>query len=156
MPYVSDKGLTGTKLYKGWNFQKLLCSTIVFLEFNHNIICSYRAIGFISKNNPNIKFNRKIFGSLPKDWRKTWNNQINNYLIVINKEGFLLAQKGISTNFNNLFLDNDIIKPKYNKENFYEINIRYSFWTNETIANINQIETFKISDKLFKYSKMDL
>ena len=49
------------------------------------------------------------------------------YMYSLYKEGFLLAQKGISTNFNNLFLDNDIIKPKYNKENFYEINIRYSF-----------------------------
>ena len=46
----SDNGLTGTKLYKGSNFQKLLCSNIVFLEFNHDIICSYRAIGLISKN----------------------------------------------------------------------------------------------------------
>ena len=76
----SDNGLTGTKLYKGSNFQKLLCSNIVFLEFNHDIISSYRAIGFISKNNPNIKFNRKIFGSLQKDWRKTRNDQINKYI----------------------------------------------------------------------------
>ena len=142
---TSDSCLAFTKPSQGPNFKKLLCSNIDFLELsNHDIIFSYRAIGFISKNNPNIKYNRKIFSSLSKDQRKASNEQIK----------YLLAQKRNSTHFNNLFIGNDSIQQKYNKENFYEISMKYSFSSNEAIANKNQIETFKISDKPFKYSKI--
>jgi hypothetical protein len=54
---------------------------------NHDIICSYRAIGNPSNDNPLFKYNRKIFSSISKDGGKTWRNL---GLIVDN---FLLAQK---------------------------------------------------------------
>ena len=39
---------------------------------NHDIICSYRAIGNPSYKDPNIRYNRKIYSSLSKDGGKTW------------------------------------------------------------------------------------
>ena len=54
---------------------------------NHDIICSYRAIGNPSEENPRIKYNRKIFSSISKDGGKTWKDL---GLIVDN---FLLAKK---------------------------------------------------------------
>ena len=36
------------------------------------------------------------------------------------------------------------------------MNNKYSVSTNETTSNINQIKTFKIFAKPFKYSKIDL
>ena len=70
------------------NFPNYFCSNVDFFELpNYDIICSYRAIGLKSNDNPLIKLNRKIFSSISKNGGKTWKDL---GLIVDN---FLLAQK---------------------------------------------------------------
>ena len=68
-----DNGLSWTKPSKVSNFPRLFCSNVDFFELpNHDIICSYRAIGNISDNDFNFRYIRKIFSSLSKDGGKTW------------------------------------------------------------------------------------
>ena len=70
-----DNGLSWTEPSKVSNFPKFFCSNVDFFELpNHDIMCLYRVIGNVSYNDPNIRFNRKIFSSLSKDGGKTWND----------------------------------------------------------------------------------
>jgi hypothetical protein len=87
--YISDdEGLTWSSPSIVSNFPNYSCSNVDFFELpNHDIICSYRAIGLKSNDNPLIKYNRKIFSSISKNGGKTWKDL---GLIVDN---FLLAQK---------------------------------------------------------------
>ena len=83
-----DEGLTWSSPSIVSNFPEYFCSNVDFFELpNHNVICSYRAIGSHLSNNPSIKYNRKIFSSISKDGGKTWKDL---GLIVDN---FLLAKK---------------------------------------------------------------
>ena len=83
-----DEGLTWSSPSIVSNFSEYFCSNVDFFELpNHDIICSYRAIGNPSNDEPLFKYNRKIFSSISKDGGKTWRNL---GLIVDN---FLLAQK---------------------------------------------------------------
>ena len=51
------------------------CSNVNFFEMqNHHIISSYRAIGNLSSDNPDIKYNRKLCSSISYDGGKTWEN----------------------------------------------------------------------------------
>ena len=72
--YISeDQGLTWSSPSFVSNFPKYVCSNVDFFELpNHDIICSYRAIGSHTSHNPNIKYNRKIFSSISKNGGKTW------------------------------------------------------------------------------------
>lgn len=68
-----DKGLTWSEPSRVSNFPNHFCSNVDFFELpNHDIICSYRAIGNPSYNDSNIIYNRKIYSSLSKDGGKTW------------------------------------------------------------------------------------
>ena len=68
-----DKGLTWSIPSIVSNFPNHFCSNVDFFELpNHDIICSYRALGKSSSDNPMIKYNRKIFSSISKDGGKTW------------------------------------------------------------------------------------
>lgn len=52
-----------------------ICSNVNFFELqNHDIISSYRAIGNLSSDNPDIKYNRKLCSSISYDGGKTWEN----------------------------------------------------------------------------------
>ena len=83
-----DEGLTWSSPSLVSNFPNHFCSNVDFFELpNHDIICSYRAIGNPSDENPRIKYNRKIFSSISKDGGKSWKEL---GLIVDN---FLLAEK---------------------------------------------------------------
>ena len=81
-----DRGLTWTEPSKISNLPKFFCSNVDFFELpNHDIICSYRAIGDIYDSDPNIKYNRKIYSSLSKDGGKTWNTLgliIDNFVLA--------------------------------------------------------------------------
>ena len=56
----NDEGLTWSEPSIVSNFPKYLCSNVDFFELpNHDIICSYRAIGNPSYNDPRIRYNRK-------------------------------------------------------------------------------------------------
>ena len=69
----NDQGLTWSKPSIVSNFPNHFCSNVDFFELpNHDIICSYRAIGKFDDPNPKIKYNRKIFSSISKDGGKTW------------------------------------------------------------------------------------
>ena len=84
----NDQGLTWSNPSKVSNFPKHFCSNVDFFELpSHDIICSYRALGNPSYDDPNIKYNRKIFSSLSKDGGKTWEDL---GLIVDN---FILAER---------------------------------------------------------------
>ena len=88
-----DNGSTWSEPSKVSNFSNYFCSNVDFFELpNHNVICSYRAIGRPSDSNPFIKYNRKIFSSISNDGGKTWNNLA---LIIDN---FVLAKKLGKTN----------------------------------------------------------
>ena len=83
-----DEGFTWSSPSLVSNFPNHFCSNVDFFELpNHDIICSYRAIGNPSDENPRIKYNRKIFSSISKDGGKSWKEL---GLIVDN---FLLAEK---------------------------------------------------------------
>jgi hypothetical protein len=65
-----------------------ICSNVNFFELqNHDIISSYRAIGNLSSNNPDIKYNRKLCSSISYDGGKTW----EDFGVII--DNFELAQK---------------------------------------------------------------
>lgn len=84
----NDGGLTWSQPSIVSNFPNYFCSNVDFFELpNHDIICSYRAIGINSCDDPDIKYNRKIFSSLSKDGGKTW---IDLGLVVDN---FVLAKR---------------------------------------------------------------
>ena len=84
----NDEGITWSQPSIVSKFPKFFCSNVDFFELpNHDIICSFRAIGNPSYNDPKIRYNRKIFSSLSKDGGKTWNNL---GLIIDN---FVLAQR---------------------------------------------------------------
>ena len=52
-----------------------ICSNVNFFELrNHDIISSYRAIGNLTSDNPDIKYNRKLCSSISYDGGKTWEN----------------------------------------------------------------------------------
>ena len=63
------------------------CSNVNFFELkNHDIICSYRAIGNLSSFNLEIKHNRKLCSSISHDGGKTWENLgdiIDNFNLAI-------------------------------------------------------------------------
>ena len=64
-----------------------ICSNVDFFELqNHDIISSYRAIGNLSSDNPEIKHNRKICSSISHDGGKTWENLgvvVDNFELAI-------------------------------------------------------------------------
>ena len=81
-----DEGLTWSSPSIVSNFPEYFCSNIDFFELpNHDIICSYRAIGNHLNNNHSIKYNRKIFSSISKDGGKTWKDLgaiVDNFLLA--------------------------------------------------------------------------
>jgi len=64
-----------------------ICSNVDFFEMNnHDIISSYRAIGNLSSDNPEIRHNRKLCSSISHDGGKTWENLgiiVDNYELAI-------------------------------------------------------------------------
>ena len=64
------------------------CSNVDFFELpNHDIISSYRAIGNLSSDNPEIKYNRKLCSSISHDGGKTWENLgviVDNFELSLN------------------------------------------------------------------------
>ena len=83
-----DKGLTWSQASIVSNLPKYFCTNVNFFELpNHDILCSYRAIGNNSYSKDNIRYNRKIYSSLSKDGGKSWKDLS---LIVDN---FVLAKK---------------------------------------------------------------
>ena len=83
-----DRGLTWSQPSIVSNFPNHFCSNVDFFELpNHDIICSFRAIGNPSNKDPNIKYNRKIFSSISKDGGKTW----NDFGLII--DNFVLAKR---------------------------------------------------------------
>jgi len=64
-----------------------ICSNVDFFELqNHDIISSYRAIGNLSSDNPEIQYNRKICSSISHDGGKTWEDLgiiIDNFELAV-------------------------------------------------------------------------
>ena len=64
-----------------------ICSNVDFFELeNHDIISSYRAIGNLSSDDPEIRHNRKICSSISHDGGKTWENLgviVDNFELAI-------------------------------------------------------------------------
>ena len=81
-----DEGLTWSEPSQVSNFPNFFCSNVDFFELpNHDIICSYRAIGQASNDNNDIKYNRKIFSSISNDGGKTWKDLgliIDNFVLA--------------------------------------------------------------------------
>ena len=79
-----DKGHSWTNPVNVSNLSDYFCSNVDFFELpNHEIICSYRAIG-IHPNNPEINYNRKIFSSISKDGGRSWENLglvVDNFIL---------------------------------------------------------------------------
>ena len=67
-----DEGKTWSYPVKVSNLPEHMCSNVDFFELpNHDILCSYRAIGKRSFNKNNL-YNRKIVSSISKDGGKSW------------------------------------------------------------------------------------
>ena len=111
----SNEGLTWSEPSIVSNFPSYICSNVDFFELpNHNIICSYRAIGNSSIKRFNIRYNRKIFSSISKDGGKTWKNL---GLIIDN---FILAKR-LGKTINEAI---EAIK-NYNEAGFFEPFVQY-------------------------------
>ena len=82
----NDGGITWSEPSIVSNFPKHFCSNVDFFELpNHDIICSYRAIGNPAYNDPNIRYNRKIFTSISNDGGKTWSDLgliVDNFILA--------------------------------------------------------------------------
>ena len=82
----NDGGLTWSQPSIVSNFPKHSCSNVDFFELpNHDIICSYRAIGNPSYKDPDIRYNRKIYSSISEDGGKTWNDLgliVDNFILA--------------------------------------------------------------------------
>lgn len=71
----NDEGLNWDNPIPISFYPKHTCSNVNFFELqNHCIISSYRAIGNLSSDNPDIKYNRKLCSSISYDGGKTWEN----------------------------------------------------------------------------------
>ena len=67
-----DEGKTWSTPVKVSNLPEHMCSNVDFFELpNHEILCTYRAIGKRSYNKRNV-YNRKILSSISKDGGITW------------------------------------------------------------------------------------
>jgi len=64
-----------------------LCSNVDFFELqNHDVISSYRAIGNLFSDNPEIKHNRKLCSSISHDGGQTWEDLgiiVDNFELAI-------------------------------------------------------------------------
>ena len=82
----NDGGLTWSQPSIVSYFPKHFCSNVDFFELpNHDIICSYRAIGNPSNNDPQIRYNRKIYSSISEDGGKTWKDLgliVDNFILA--------------------------------------------------------------------------
>ena len=68
----NDKGLTWSEPSIVSSFPNHACSNVDFFEIpNHDIICSYRAIGKSNIKGLNVRYNRKLYSSISKDGGKT-------------------------------------------------------------------------------------
>lgn len=117
-----DEGKTWSSPVKVSNFPEHMCSNVDFFELpNHDILCSYRAIGKRSFNHKNI-YNRKLVSSISKDGGKSW-----EYLGVIVDNFELAYQLGKNIN--------DAIRAVINERNigFFEPFVSY---INNTITVI--------------------
>ena len=111
----NDEGLTWSKPSIVSKFPNYFCSNVDFFELpNHDIICSYRAIGNSSIKKFNIRYNRKIVSSISKDGGKTWKNL---GLIIDN---FILTKRLGKTHNKAI----EAIKH-YNKAGFFEPFVQY-------------------------------
>jgi len=83
----NDEGLNWDKPIPISFYPDHTCSNVNFFELqNHYIISSYRAIGNLSSDNPDIKYNRKLCSSISYDGGKTWENFgiiIDNFELAI-------------------------------------------------------------------------
>ena len=83
----NDEGLNWDKPIPISFYPDHICSNVNFFELqNHDIISSYRAIGNLSSDNPDIKYNRKLCSSISYDGGKTWENFeviIDNFELAI-------------------------------------------------------------------------
>ena len=118
---------------------------IINKEFKFN-----SSINIYTNIMPNIKGDcGLIFGF------DNYNSDIENYYyFLINNEGFISLQKKTGNQIKDLFHKNDCIHHNYNKENFYKMNIKYNFSSNEIITYVNEIEIFKINHKSFLNSEI--
>ena len=79
-----------------------------------------------------------------------YNLKLDNYfLFIINQQGLVSFKRKTKNNFQNIFPDSECILQNYNKENVYKMNLKYNYSTSEIIAFINDIEIFKLVDKIF-------
>lgn len=80
-----DEGHNWSEPVKISNLTNYICTNVDFFELpNHDIICSYRAIGK-NLNDPKIRYNRKLFSSISNDGGKSWKDLdliIDNFLLA--------------------------------------------------------------------------
>jgi len=115
-----------------------ICSNVDFFELpNHDIISSYRAIGNISSDNPEIKHNRKLCSSISHDGGKTWENFgviIDNFELAIKlgktKE---LAMEACSKEFKIGFFEPFVENINGNITVFYADD--FTIMVNQSISN---------------------
>ena len=151
--------LIGNIIYTCSSGHPILYSEIYLYDepnkYKYNILISKKiklnsTINIYTNIGPNIISNSGlIFGFA--NYKKLNNNY---YFFNLNKEGYLSLQERNLTHIKNIIFQNDSIKKNFNKENFYEMSIKYDNSNNEIKAYINKKEIFKISDKSFKYSEI--
>ena len=117
-----DEGKTWSPPVEVSNLPEHMCSNVDFFELpNHEILCTYRAIGKRSFNHKNI-YNRKILSSISKDGGLTW-----EYVGIVVDNFELALQLGKTIN--------DAVRAVINERNvgFFEPFVSY---INNTITVI--------------------
>ena len=84
-----------------------------------------------------------------------YNSHIDKYYyFFINNEGLISLQKKVGNQIKDSFPNNDCIHHNYNKENFYKMNIKYNFSSNEITTYVNEKEIYKITHESFMNSQI--
>ena len=80
----NDEGLTWSQPSIVSNFPNYFCSNVDFFELpNHDIICSYRAIGINSCDDPDIKYNRNVWVDTIQEMEKFISSSCENKSMLI-------------------------------------------------------------------------
>ena len=83
-----DQGLTWSEPIEISKYPNYICSNIDLFELpNHDLLSAFRAFGYNSNNNRNIKYNRKIGSSISHDGGYHWEKLgtiIDNFELACN------------------------------------------------------------------------
>ena len=78
----------------------------------------------------------------------------NYFLFLLSREGYINVKKIYENKMELILNDTDSIHNNFNKENIYELYIKFDFFSYEIKISVNEKEIFKLKDKSLIDSKI--